>query len=409
MKNSESLRRRNPIQRRAIARGSFVTLAAAGVVGAAFVQTVAAEEVEEVLVIGVRQSLESAQQIKMEADTFVDSITASDIGAFPDKSVAEALQRVPGITVSRLQASDDSTHFSAEPASVLIRGLTQVRTEFNGRDSFSADGYRGLNFNDISPELMAGIDSYKNQTAEMIEGGIAGTVNLRTFLPLDDPKQTVSLTGRANYGDRADDTTYEVSGLYSNVWEISAGRIGAMVNYAYSHVKTQAEGVVMQRIGAFCNDPNSAAGTVTVAADGSIPCASSPYGASGWQYMPRQVNYSQTLYDRERNGASAALQFESSDGTVLATLQYMNSEYDNPWLERSSNVGFFDLWGAPAYSPQTTANIGPAAGSPAFTFGADGMLESGLMTRPSGSGDWFGTDAHRKHERHFGESALGHR
>jgi len=97
-----------------------------------------AEAVPEVVVTGVRAALESAQSIKLDADTFVDSITATDIGAFPDKSVAEALQRVPGITVSRLQSSDDSNHFSAEPSSVLIRGLTFVRTQFNGRDSFSA-------------------------------------------------------------------------------------------------------------------------------------------------------------------------------------------------------------------------------------------------------------------------------
>ena len=134
------------------------------------------------------------------SDTFVDSITATDIGAFPDKSVAEALQRVPGITVSRLQSSDDSNHFSAEPATVLIRGLTFVRTEFNGRDSFSADGYRGLNFNDVSPELMQGVDTYKNQTAEMIEGGIAGVVNLRTRTPFDSDGQAIALTGRVNYG-----------------------------------------------------------------------------------------------------------------------------------------------------------------------------------------------------------------
>src|SRR5688500_7284865 len=149
-----------------------------------------ADEVPEVVVTGLRTSLETSQNIKLEADTFVDSITAQDIGAFPDKSVAEALQRVPGITVSRLQSSDDSNHFSAEPATVLIRGLTFVRAQFNGRDSFSADGYRGLNFNDISPELMAGVDTYKNQTAEMIEGGIAGIVNLRTRQPLDSDGQT---------------------------------------------------------------------------------------------------------------------------------------------------------------------------------------------------------------------------
>ncbi len=385
---------RNALLRSAIRRAGapLLTLATAGVVGSAGMQTAAAQEVEEVVVVGQRQSMETSQQIKMEADTFVDSITATDIGAFPDKSVAEALQRVPGITVSRLQSSDDSTHFSAEPASVLIRGLTFVRTEFNGRDSFSADGYRGLNFNDISPELMAGVDSYKNQTAEMIEGGIAGTVNLRTRLPFDSEGQVISLTGRANYGDRSDDTTYEASGIYSNVWDTDIGRIGAMINYAYSHVRTQTEGVVMQRIGAFCNGGNNdASGNPIVNEDGTIPCTSTPYGGTDWQYMPRQVNFSQVLYDRERRGGSAALQFESSDKTVLATLQYIDSQYDNPWLERSSNVGFFDLWGAAAYSPQTNANIGPADGTPAFTFGPNGMLTSGVLTQPSGG--WGGSTA----------------
>lgn len=362
---------------------------ATGAALSSVVQVSGAAEVEEVVVVGVRQSLETSQEIKREADTFVDSITATDIGAFPDKSVAEALQRVPGITVSRLQSSDDSTHFSAEPASVLIRGLTFVRTEFNGRDSFSADGYRGLNFNDVSPELMAGVDSYKNQTADMIEGGIAGSVNLRTRLPFDSEGQVLSLTGRANYGDRVDDTTYEASGIYSNVWDIGPGRLGAMVNYAYSHVKTQTEGVVMQRIGAFCNGGNNDAdGNPIMNSDGTIPCTSTPYGGTNWQYMPRQVNFSQVLYDRERHGASAALQFESNDEKVLATLQFMDSRYDNPWLERSSNVGFFDMWGAAAYSPQTAATIAPAAGTPAFRFGADGMLESGVLTQPTGGGGW---------------------
>ncbi len=200
-----------PLSQRSSARNNMALRSAIALaIGATSVSVqvdAAEQQLEEIVVVGVRQSLETSQEIKMEADTFVDSITATDIGAFPDKSVAEALQRVPGITVSRLQSSDDSTHFSAEPASVLIRGLTFVRTEFNGRDSFSADGYRGLNFNDISPELMAGVDSYKNQTAEMIEGGIAGSVILLTRLPFDSEGQIVSLTGRVNYGDRSDDTT----------------------------------------------------------------------------------------------------------------------------------------------------------------------------------------------------------
>ncbi|MET0532854.1 MAG: TonB-dependent receptor, partial [Steroidobacter sp.] len=382
--------RRNSILRQAILRG----LATAGVAGPMLMNVAAAQNVEEVVVVGVRQALETSQEIKRDADTFVDSITATDIGAFPDKSVAEALQRVPGITVSRLQSSDDSTHFSAEPAAALIRGLTFVRTEFNGRDSFSADGYRGLNFNDISPELMAGVDAYKNQTAEMIEGGIAGTVNLRTRLPFDSDSTVFSLTGRANYGDRVDDTTYEGSGIFSTVWQTDFGRFGAMVNAAYSHVKTQTEGVIMQRIGAFCNGGNTdASGNVIIGSDGRIPCTSTPYGGTGWQYIPNQVNFSQVEYDREREGASAALQFESADEDVLVTLQFMDSQYDNAWLERSSNVSFFGLWAADAYSPQTTAFLAPATGTPAFRFGADGMLESGIITHPTGT-DWSGaTDA----------------
>ena len=100
------------------------------------------------------------------------------------------------------------------------------------------------------------------------------------------------------------------------------------------------------------------------------------------------MNFSEVLYDRERRGSSAALQFESNDKRVLASLQYMDSQYDNAWLERSSNVSLFGLWATPAYSPQTSAFIAPADGTPAFTFGPDGMLRSGVLTQPTG--DWLG-------------------
>ena len=378
---------------------SLVALATLGLAGGltstAWSQTTpatdaGASDAQEVVVVGVRKAIQSAQQIKKNADTEVDSITATDIGAFPDKSVAEALQRVPGITVSRLQSNDDSSHFSGEPASVLIRGLTFVRTEFNGHDSFSADGNRGLNFNDISPELMAGVDSYKNETAEMIEGGIAGSVNLRTRLPFDTKGQVISVSADGTYGDRSKIGTYEYSGIYSNNWDTSIGRFGFMADYANSHVLTQTQSVVMQRIGTFCNGGNNDAnGHAIISADGSIPCTSTPYGGTGWQYMPDEVNYSQVTYDRARHGTALAFQYQNNAKTVLFTAQYNDSYYRNAWLERSVNVGLFGLWAAPAYSPQSTAFIQPAANSPAFTFGADGMLESGILTQPTG--DWGGS------------------
>jgi len=84
------------------------------------------------------------------------------------------LQRVPGISISRFAAGDDPDHFSVEGSGVVIRGLDYVRSEFNGRDAFSANNGRALGFQDVPPELVGGVDVFKNQTADMIEGGISG-------------------------------------------------------------------------------------------------------------------------------------------------------------------------------------------------------------------------------------------
>jgi len=85
--------------------------------------------------------------------------------------VTETLQRIPGISISRFAAADDPDHFSVEGAGVVIRGLTFVRSELNGRDTFSANNGRALGFNDVSPELLGAVNVFKQQTADMIEGG----------------------------------------------------------------------------------------------------------------------------------------------------------------------------------------------------------------------------------------------
>jgi outer membrane receptor protein involved in Fe transport len=164
----------------------FTIVGGSILINPAFAQEQTADEVPEVIVTGLRASIESGagDQARIRHIRGFRSRRRTS-APFPDKSVAEALQRVPGITVSRLQSSDDSNHFSAEPATVLVRGLTFVRTEFNGRDSFSADGYRGLNFNDVSPELMSGVDTLQEPDRGNDRGRIAGVVNLRTRMPFD--------------------------------------------------------------------------------------------------------------------------------------------------------------------------------------------------------------------------------
>ena len=350
---------------------------------------------QDIVVVGVRRALENAQEIKKNAATVVDSISATDIGAFPDKSAAGALQRIPGISVNRLQSADDSTHPSGEPTGVLIRGLTFVRTEFNGRDSFSADSARGLNFNDVSPELLAGIDAYKNETADMIEGGIAGTVNLRTRVPFDQNGLVVTANVKADYGSFSKKVTPEFSGLISDNWNTGIGRFGLLADYAWSHVVTRTESVIMDKIDTYCSaGATDANGKAIIDSDGTIPCTANPFGGSGWAFAPDGIRYSQVDYDRHRHGAALAGQYDNGAGTLRATVQYVDSQYHNAWLEHASHAILDGTYfGTPAFDPRSTSILGPATGTPALQFGADGMLESGDLTQPHGSwaGSWSST------------------
>jgi TonB-dependent receptor len=346
----------------------------------------AADDGQAIVVVGVRAALDTSQNIKKNSDTFVDSITATDIGAFPDKSAAEALARVPGITVNRLQSADDSTHPSGEPTGVLIRGLTQVRTEFNGRDSFSADSARGLQFNDVSPELLAGVDAYKNQTAEMIEGGIAGTVNLRTRLPFDQKGLLVTGNFKYNYGDRSKRWTPEFSALISNTWETAIGRFGILADYAQSHVVTRTESVIMDKIDTYCTAGFGTPTAGNVTSNGTVGCTANPFGGTGFALMPDGVRYSEVDYDRKRRGIAGALQYENNSGTLRATVQYVDSHYRNGWFERASHAILDgNYFNTPAFNPRTSSNIGPADGTGSLVFGPDGMLRSGTLTQPHGS------------------------
>lgn len=175
----------------------------------------ATETVDEIVVSGMRQSLQNAQDVKRNASTFVDSVSASDIGALPDRSVLEAMQRIPGISIERFAAVDDLDHMSAEGSGAVIRGMTATSSEFNGRDSFTANSGRGLSFQDVSPEMMAGVDVYKNQQADMVEGGIGGTVSLRTRKPFDQSGMMTAFSAEATYGDLSEETKPTISGLFS--------------------------------------------------------------------------------------------------------------------------------------------------------------------------------------------------
>jgi iron complex outermembrane receptor protein len=335
-----------------------------------------APEKNAIIITGTRRALRTSQQIKKNADTVVDSITATDIGAFPDKSVAEALQRVPGITVNRFAATSDTAHFSAEPSGVIIRGLPQVRSEFNGRDTFSANSSRGLSWTDITPELLQGVDVYKNQTADMIEGGIAGTVDLRTRVPFDAKGQLIAIGVRANYGDLDKKWTPDINGFYSNRWQTGIGEFGIMGDLAYSHVKTRSQGIQYGR---------------TAVITSGVPGFPTP------AFFPASVNFLDNEYDRKRYGISAAAQWKSNSGKVLLTAQYLRSLYKNSWQE--DDFGSFGL-GPDLYGKAATYQLDPSAdrfntipepapGTAPFTFDSNGNFQSGVVNSQQ-SVHWWG-------------------
>ncbi|WP_250901838.1 MULTISPECIES: TonB-dependent receptor [unclassified Dyella] len=314
------------------------------------------QELAGVTVTGVRASLQSAQQLKQNADQIVDSVTAVDIGALPDRSVTETLQRVSGVTIDHFMARNDPDHFSAEGSGVMIRGLTQVRSELNGRDVFSANSGRGLSFEDVPAELMAGVDVYKNPSAEIIEGGIGGTVNLRTRLPFDAPGRVIGFTGGVNEGDFAKKSKPSMSFLYSNVWKTeNYGEFGALFDIAYSELATRSDGIQMEP---YVKRNDAAVLNGTNFSNVYVP------GGADWRTLD---------FQRRRIGLAGALQWRPTRDLEL-TSQVLRSDYRMQWDEFG---GIFN---------DSSNNVHPATGT-SFTYDGNGVFQSGSLASDSWRGN----------------------
>lgn len=187
---------------------------------------------ETLVVTGVRASLISAQDIKKNSVQIVDSVVAQDIGKLPDNTVADALQRVPGIQVAR---------DNGEVNTVVIRGLPNLGTTLNGHEIFTGTG-RGVALQDIPAELVAGVDVYKTSAPDQIEGGIAGLIDIRLHRPFDFKGLELAGGGRASFSKYAEGTSWNGSALVSNHWKLSGGgEFGALLSVSNSrtHFKDQ--------------------------------------------------------------------------------------------------------------------------------------------------------------------------
>ncbi len=309
----------------------------------------------EIIVTGQRASIESAIAIKRNADQIVDSITAEDIGKLPDRSVTETLQRVTGVTIDHFMARNDPDHFSVEGSGVNIRGLTFVRSELNGRDSFSANGGRTLSFEDVPPELLAGVDVYKNPSADQIEGGIGGLVNLRTRLPFDAPGQVISFSAQESWGDLRKKWEPSFSGLYSNRWSTGIGDIGVLFDAAFSRNSTRTDGIQVEPY---------------------YPRTDLVPGET--VYVPKGVNWRTLDFTRRRIGLYGAVQWAPSDDIDIVVTGFQ-SRYKMHWDEHA------------IFSQTNAYNIVPAPGTE-FTYDSTGALLTGTETNPTDGGMPFNDD-----------------
>lgn len=268
---------------------------------------------KDIVVTGRRAALQAADERKRRSETIIDSVVADDAGKLPDNSITEVLQRVAGVTIVRFGALNDPDHYSVEGTGIQVRGLTGVASRLNGREIFSANNGRALQFADVTPEMMAAVDVYKASTADLIEGGTGGQIDLRTKVPFDykDERFHVAATGDLSMGDLARKGDLSGSILVTKRWSTPIGEIGILGDVAYSRLSSDShffrvEPYFRQRIS----------------------------GAD--YYIPGGYTYGEEQFQRTRTGIYGAVQWAPSDSLTF-TGTFFQSRYKN----RSGDWGAF--------------------------------------------------------------------
>lgn len=298
-----------------------------------------------IVVTGQRAAVQSAQQLKRHAEDIIDAVVAEEAGKLPDKSITEVLQRVPGVTIDRNRSRGDPEHFSVEGSGIQIRGLSWGASRLNGRESFSAGGAgRELSWGDVPPELMSAVVVHKNPPASMIEGGVSGTVDLRTALPFDYKADKFALSLTANYGALGRKFSPALSALYSTRWDAESGQWGALIDLAYRKTNTR-------------ND--------TIQLDAAYPRTDIVAGRTVW--VPKSASWRTNTGEIERGGLYGALQWKKND--TQSSLTYFHSAYKTEEIENALFSGVENAYRSQILNP---------------VFDDRGVLQSGTYTYPFG-------------------------
>ena len=254
-----------------------------------------------IVVTGVRASVSSALDLRRTASALTESIVAEDIGKLPDNNVVEALQHVTGVSIIR-NAVENST--------VLIRGLPDVATTLNDRQIFTSSS-RFISLPDLPAELLARVDVKKAPTADDLEGGIAGVINVTLHRPLDFKDNQLAATLKGTYGDLNKKVSPQGSILLSHRFDTGIGEIGFLVNAAYQDRFARTDQFVNQGA-TWLNVRGPVAGAGTGPATG-VP--------SGDVAYPGTITLYEQLDEIKRTTVSSSLQWRPSS-TLEAYVDY---------------------------------------------------------------------------------------
>ncbi len=300
---------------------ALITTALTGVMisGGAFAQDTttptadAAPEAQEVIVVGVRKSLQKSLSVKRKASAHIDVITAEDVSKFPDVNVAESLSRLPGITVDRSGGGEGDK--------VAINGIDSrlINVSLNGNPLATAnagannpDTGRSFNLSNLAPELIGDVQVYKTTEARLDEGGIGGTIIVNSRKPLSLPINTFSMSYNYNENQRNKETDPRYSVFYST--KDDSGRFGMLVSYAYNKsvlgsgsVSTAYQSVCNAAHWGGCNTDGS------FSSPSSLPTVSSGPALTSDMLVPQYIFLQSSLQNRERKTFQMALQFRPTD------------------------------------------------------------------------------------------------
>lgn len=326
----------------------------------------AGEEPAEIVVTGIRASQARAIEVKRNADSVVEAISAQDIGKLPDVTISDSLQRIPGVQIRR---------DAGEGAAVNIRGLPQVTTLLNGEQFLGANSVTTVqpNFTDIPSQLFSGATVFKSPTASLQQAGLTGTIDLLTRRPFDLKQGlTFSAAGEGQYGDKTEKWNPSFNGLVA----YHGDRVGLLVSASYSDLtlansfrgvqdygaalRTEAGSATNQGDFAIGNNGVNRGTPVRNAAGAIVGYDVNGDGDANDSFITPQSHTAwNRITDRQRFGANASFQFEINDALRLTADGFYTrqTQYDRTAGFQFQNVDWLSSPFSPTQSRDTGAVV----------------------------------------------------